>query len=355
MQQNWNAAVRVFNDPQERAALGAWIMDDLGDTDVDRSLFRRQAGDANLSLASFIAQLRPDLPPVFRGRGAAPADLASLFDDPRPLFTGAPMANEMALLARPDVLRIMDAHSIGDPGRLRLLADHLEEAERVGIGFHRHLADQLVGWGSSQVGADPALILTFLLHPERMVRPVTGGDRELSAWVDILWGRVEAGPPPACAGIVAVVYRSVPVLRGLAAQQCDWERRLTEAQARNEALMSGFVLQTRLTLALEICRYALIGLVLGIGLVFAEVLLEDLGGGDFVPDWAVNLLLWIGILGLAGVVVVGTVLRVACGGPVRRKRRVWELQQSNGELPQLTSGVQRIRADLERARRICAP
>ncbi|MFI6578224.1 serine/threonine protein kinase [Nocardiopsis sp. NPDC050513] len=350
MQQNWNAAVRVFSDPQERAALGAWIMDDLGDVSVDRSLFRRQINDANLAIASFIAQLCPELPPVFRGRGVTPAELGGLFQDPRPLFTGAPLANEMALLARPDVLRVMDAHQSPEPGRLRQLADHLEEAERAGIGLHRQLVDQLAGWRSARAEANPALILTFLLHPERMVRPDTGGDRELSDWVDILWSRVEASPLPANAGCAAVVYGSMATMRALAHQQRDWEGRFAEAQGTHQTLVSRTGLQVRLHTAVRFARYAIFGLPVGAGLAVAE----GMTGTDYAPDWIANLLIWVGIVGAVAAVVSGAALRVLCGGAARRARRVWELQQSTARLPELTSGVRRIRGDLDQARRICA-
>ncbi|WP_268643130.1 serine/threonine protein kinase [Nocardiopsis sp. EMB25] len=349
MQQNWNAAVRVFSDPQERAALGAWIMDDLGDTSVDRSLFRRQVDDANLAIASFIAQLCPELPPVFRGRGATPAELGDLFNDPRPLFTGAPLANEMALLARPEVLRVMNAHRTDEPGRLRELADHLEEAERAGIDFHRQLVDHLAGWNASRAEANPALILTFLLHPERMVRPATGDDSELSAWVEILWTRVEGSPLPVNAGCAAAVYGALPTMRALAAQRRDWEGRFAAAQEKHGALASRVTLQTRLHTTARYCRFAFSALPVGAGLIMAEAL----GSLDFAPDGVLDLLVWIGVFGLVGAVVSGIALRVVCGSPPRRARRAWELQQSSVQLPHLSAGVERIRGDLRRAREIC--
>ncbi|WP_116247157.1 serine/threonine-protein kinase [Nocardiopsis sp. FIRDI 009] len=350
MQQNWNAAVRVFSDPQERAALGAWIMDDLGDTSVDRSLFRRRVDDANLAIASFIAQLCPELPPVFRGRGATPAELGDLFNDPRPLFTGAPLANEMALLARPEVLRVMDAHRTDEPGRLRQLADHLEEAERAGIAFHRQLVDQLAGWKASRAEANPALILTFLLHPERMVRPATGDDSELSAWVEVLWTRVEGSPLPLNAGCAAVVYGTLPTMRALAAQRRDWEGRFHDARAKHDALADRVGFQLRLYNTMRYCRYAAFGFPIGLGIAFVESRITT----DFIiPLFVINLMIWVGLLGLIGAAVSGSVLRVACGGPPHRARRAWELQQSGAQLPQLSAGVERIRDDLRRAREIC--
>src|SRR5690625_2680276 len=143
MQENWTDAVQIMSDAQERATLGAWIIDDLNDTLVDRSLFRRQVSDANAAVATLIAQVRPDLPPVFRGYDCSITGLSRLFEDPRPLLSGDPRSNELGLLARPEVLRIMSQHEVPDADGLRSLADDLTEAERIGARFHQQLAQGL--------------------------------------------------------------------------------------------------------------------------------------------------------------------------------------------------------------------
>src|SRR5690606_41367843 len=38
-----------------------WLVDDLGDTTVNRGLLRRRPEDPELALARFVAELRPDL------------------------------------------------------------------------------------------------------------------------------------------------------------------------------------------------------------------------------------------------------------------------------------------------------
>lgn len=155
MQQNWTEAVRVFSDTGERDALGAWLTDDIGDTRVDRALFRRKVTDANLALATFVAQTRPDLPPVFRGRTVTIDALSDLFSDPAPVLTGAPQANEMALLARPAVLRTMGLHHSDRPGEHQHLADRLDAAERAGIAFQKELSSGLNGWSDVRAGVNP--------------------------------------------------------------------------------------------------------------------------------------------------------------------------------------------------------
>ncbi|MGW8530616.1 MULTISPECIES: serine/threonine-protein kinase [Nocardiopsidaceae] len=343
MQQNWGSAVQVFQDPAQRAALGAWLVDDLGDTVLDRSLFRGHVNnDANLALASFIAQLRPDLPPVFRGRGATVAELGELFTDPRPLLTGAPLANEMVLLARPGVLRILGAHHGDDSGELTRLADRLDEAERAGNAFHDQLTSELEGWRTARVSVSAALILAFLLHPERLVPPGDGGDRGVGEWIDILWGRVRNAPAPADAGCAAVVYGALPTLRALAEQRRHWEDRHGTVGARHEALRRKVDLQEKLVLALRVCRFAVLGLPAGIvmGLASADGTLT-------------GLLVVVGVMGVAGVVGAGTAVRVVSGGPARRHQRYQELNGVAAQLPQLTTGVTRINGDLRKARAIC--
>ena len=196
LQENWTDAVRVMSDAQERATLGAWIIDDLNDTLVDRSLFRRKVTDANAAVATLIAQARPDLPPVFRGHDCSITGLSRLFEDPRPLLSGDPRSNELGLLARPEVLRIMSQHEVSDAGALRSLAEDLVEAERIGARFHQQLAQGLSGWRGTQNHVDPAVILVFLLHPELVRRPDPGARPGVSEWIEILWARVERSEGP---------------------------------------------------------------------------------------------------------------------------------------------------------------
>ncbi|MGW9555727.1 protein kinase domain-containing protein [Nocardiopsis sp. NPDC055551] len=340
MQRDWAAAVRVFNDPAERSVLGAWIMDDLGDTTIDRSLFRRQVGDANLAVASFVSQLRPDLPPVFRGRAAAMSDLRSLFADPRPLLTGAPQANEMVLLARPELLRILDAHRGPEPGAHRDLAENLDRAERVGNSLCARLAQELDGWRSTRVTVNPALVMAFMLNPDRMTPPGDGRDGAVADWVDILWRSVIGAELPDSAGYAAAVHAAMPTVHALARQRRYWEGRYSEVSATHEALEDKVTFQRRMHGAAQACKYGIVALPVGFVLGLAD-------GGGFA-----EFLFGLGVLALVGALGVNLTNRVMCGGAARRAQRVMELQHSRQQLPQLTTGVGRIRSDLERARQI---
>ncbi|MEU5855253.1 serine/threonine-protein kinase [Nocardiopsis dassonvillei] len=345
MQQNWSAAVQVFSDPAERAALGAWLVNDLGDTTVDRSLFRGHVNnDANLALASFVSQLRPDLPPIFRGRGATVAELGEMFDDPRPLLTGAPKANEMVLMARPSVLRTMGAHHGADSGDLMRLADQLDEAERAANAFQEQLTGELEGWRAARVNVSAALILAFLLRPERLVPPGDGGDTGLGEWVSILWGRVESAPTPVSAGYAAVVYGALSTMRSLAEQRRSWETRHNKVSADHADLRRGVRLQERLLLGLRLCRFAVFGIPAG--------LLVGMATGNGLEGPA-GLLMSVGLLGLVGAIALEVTVRVVSGGVARRNQRSQELNGAAAQLPQLTSGVARIQGDLRRAREIC--
>lgn len=345
MQQNWSAAVQVFSDPAERAALGAWLVDDLGDTTVDRSLFRGHVNnDANLALASFVSQLRPDLPPIFRGRGATVAELGEMFDDPRPLLTGAPKANEMVLMARPSVLRTMGAHHGADSADLMRLADQLDEAERAANAFQEQLTGELEGWRAARVNVSAALILAFLLRPERLVPPGDGGDTGLGEWVSILWSRVESAPVPVSAGYAAVVYGALSTMRSLAEQRRSWETRHNKVSTDHADLRRGVRLQERLLLGLRLCRFAVFGIPAGLLVGMAT------GNGTEGPA---GLLMSVGLLGLVGAIALEVTVRVVSGGVARRNQRSQELNGAAAQLPQLTSGVARIQGDLRRAREIC--
>ncbi len=347
MQQNWTAAVQVFNSTDQRAALGAWLVNDLGDTTVDRSLFRGHVNnDANLALASFISQLRPDLPPIFRGRGATVAELGEMFTDPRPLLTGAPLSNEMVLMARPSVLRIMGAHHGADAAELMRLADSLEEAERSANALREQLSTELEGWRGTNVSVSTALILAFLLHPERLVAPGDGGDPGVGEWVAILWRRVLDAPAPVNAGYAAVVYGALPALRTLAEQRRHWEGRHTKASTEYEALRRRVLLQDRLLLALRISRLAILGLPAAF---VVELAMQGVDGT------LAALFVAVGVLGLLGTVLLEATVRITSGNQVRRNLRYQELNSSAAQLPQLTAGVERIHRDLRRAREICGP
>jgi hypothetical protein len=198
MQRDWTEAAAVFGDATERAALDWWIGTDLRLALADRSPFQRGVVDVNLAVASFVAQLRPDLPPVFRGHDASPAGLRALFRDTRPAAPGDRTAHERLLLARPAVIRLMAAHRGPDAETLRVLADDLELAERAGATLWQE--------NGSPGRPDPVLTLAFLLHPELVVQPDPGDRPGRAEWARGLWARVEGAGGPARAGYAAAVF-----------------------------------------------------------------------------------------------------------------------------------------------------
>uniref|UniRef100_UPI000365BF78 hypothetical protein n=1 Tax=Nocardiopsis xinjiangensis TaxID=124285 RepID=UPI000365BF78 len=339
MQQNWNEALRVFSDSGERGALSAWLTDDIGDTLVDRSLFRRKVTDANLALATFVAQVRPDLPPVFRGRTVTLEALTEQFSDPAPVLTGAPQANELALLARPEVLRTMGRHHSDRLGELQRLADQLEAAERAGTDFQQQLSDGINGWGEVQGGVNPALVLTFLLGPQPPPRPASD-DAGVREWIDILWARGATAAQPAAAGYAAAVHRCLPTLVTLARQRREWEGRYAAVATEHEALVNSVRRQSYLERGKTVSKWCLLGLIGNVvaGAVESELLM------------ALSALVF--VAGVIGVVVTGPVLRLGYGPPARRAQRAMELRSRTEHLRQLQGGVDRIQRDLDAARHL---
>ncbi|GAB2523108.1 serine/threonine-protein kinase [Nocardiopsis aegyptia] len=341
MQEHWPAAVAVFGDAAELAALGSWIVGDVGDTTIDRALFRRQVRDVNLAVASFVAQARPDLPPVFRGHDASVPGLRKLFHDPRPLLTGAPMANELILLARPAVLRVMASHGTGDAAELRSLAGSLDAAERAGTAFHQELVRNLVGWRDVPARVDPALILTFLLDPALVVAPEPGIPRAEGDWIAVLWSRVEGATGAERAGYAATVYGALPTVTRLARQRAEWRER--EQSTRSEYARLEATVRTQKSYGTaKTCSLWIGGTSFFVGTVSGAAdmpLMAALG-------WLTGL-----VAGMAFVILV-VMDHSAHGDSIARARRVRHLESLPHLLPELRSGLQRMDADLARAHRI---
>ena len=291
-QRQWPEALRIFADRGEFETLGSWLMRDLGDTKVDRALFRREMRDVNLALATFIAEANPALPPRFRDQDASVAGLSGLFHDPRPLATGDPVDNELLLLARPEVLRIMARHEGEDSARLSSLAEELARAERAGTGILRELTENLTGWGSLRSQVDPALTLVFLLHPTALAAPDPGASPWAREWFGILWTRVMASTGAERAGVGAAVHGSTNTVATLAAERHRWESGLTayraaspEGDGRKAARWSMlWIVSLALTFSLVSC---VSGAVANVG---SAIALGTLAFGAFVlllAGWAI--------------------------------------------------------------------
>ncbi|HIY40700.1 MAG TPA: protein kinase, partial [Candidatus Nocardiopsis merdipullorum] len=349
LQKHWSQAVRILGDPVELAALGEWIMHDLGDTQVDRSLFRRKISDTNLALATLISQARPDLPPIFRGHDCSVAGLSELFADPRPILSGDPRANELGLLARPDVLRVMAEHDGPDRDRLRQLAHDLDEAERVGAAFHRELAQGLSGWRGTHNHVDPAVVLVFLLHPGRIREPDSGNRPEVADWTTILWTRVESATGVARTGYAAAVYGALRTVNTLARQRSEWERRRDRLHRDQQELRTQMSAQSQyLTSKLGLgCGT---GFCLCIGLVLFMFGTAEMFG--LLITGVVLLLL--GVACALGLVAVSVQQSNRQGDSRTRAHSAQQYYDLPKIWPTLDSGIQMIHEDLRRAEQICA-
>ncbi|MET9796128.1 serine/threonine protein kinase [Nocardiopsis alba] len=335
-QGSWGEALRVFADPEEFAALGSWVMHDLGDTRVDRALFRREVRDVNLALATFIAEAAPELPPRFRGHDASIKGLAALFHDPTPLVSGAPLANELVLLARPQVLSLMARHEGEDSGALRSLARDLARAEGEGTRFLQELAASLQGWRNTRHQVDPALTLVFLLHPGAVVAPDSGSSSWVKEWLRVLWTRVESGSGAERAGTAAAVYGALRTVVALSTDRHRWEGEL----AAHEASFSS----TREKDG-EVSRYVLFGGSALFLLVFGVSCATTVATNS--PEaWALGFFSLVLFLLLA---VVGTIHEVG----VQSRRRHREQRRTSIE-SHFHQGLRVMDQDLERARRICS-
>ncbi|MDT0302858.1 serine/threonine-protein kinase [Streptomonospora wellingtoniae] len=354
MQADWTAAVGVFSDEQERAALQAWMVDDVGDTSTDRSIFRRRPDDANRAVAWFVAQQRPDLPPVFRGRPAGLADLRERSAQVRPAFTGAPPDNELLLLARPEVLRLLALHD--DPGSadLRRLADDLAAAERAASAFRRQLEDAVPRL-AQHAAVDSALILSLLMAPDRPMRPDAGGHAEAEEWYAALWGAVEREPDPAArAGIAATVASLTGAARESGVRTAEWRSALAEADREREAAAARWTRESRLQRAkVWVGRSPLVVLVLA-----AAVVALGAAAGSDVPDSYDAVRLGIIVLGtwlLSRVVAwgVGLFSGPRDGFPSAVQAAQARYHQLRDHAERLGHGLEHIRAELQAVRSAC--
>ena len=343
MQEHWRAAVGVFGDAAELAALGSWVVDDVGDTTIDRSLFRRQVRDVNLAVASFVAQARPDLPPVFRGHDASVPGLRKLFHDPRPLLTGAPMANELVLLARPEVLRVMASHQTADTAVLRSLADDLDTAERAGTAFHQELVRSLVGWHDVPARVDPALILTFLLDPALAVEPDPDRRPGVREWIGALWSRVEGATGAEHAGYAATVYGAVPTVVDVARQRREREQSIARNEMEQRDLRSLVVVQQRTVRATVLTPLSIIPL-FALAAGFTSAGAEGIG----------SFLVFLGFAAIVAFIVLLPISVFKFGDGRDRSARARRLHELPAAMASARIGLQTMDADLQRVRRICA-
>ncbi|WP_051049425.1 serine/threonine-protein kinase [Nocardiopsis kunsanensis] len=106
MQRRWVDARQLFTDHGERLALALWLAAEHPSAPVDTELLGRPPLDADLAVARFVAQSRPDLPPVFRGREM---DLTSM--GARARSGSAPVAAR----AGPEVMGVMAEHHCAEP------------------------------------------------------------------------------------------------------------------------------------------------------------------------------------------------------------------------------------------------
>ncbi|WP_052809313.1 serine/threonine-protein kinase [Streptomonospora alba] len=356
MQADWTAAVGVFSDEEERAALGAWMVDDVGDTATDRSIFRRRPDDANRAVAWFVAQQRPDLPPVFRGRPAAAADLRVRFAQVRPVFTGAPPDNELLLLARPEVLRLLALHADPGSGELRALADDLATAEQAATRFRTRM-EQAVPRLAQHAAVDSVLILALLLAPERPVRPDAGGHAEVGEWYDVLWGAVAREQDPAArAGTAATVASLTGAARDSGMRRAEWAAALAEAERGRAAASARWERESRLSRARLWVRRSPLLLIAPVAVLIAvqmQVFATPLQPVD-VAGWGV---LFLGAWLLSAVVswVIGRFSGPTGGFPSAEHAAHANLTWHSDYVARLADAVEQMRAELHAVRRACDP
>ncbi|MDS1270745.1 serine/threonine-protein kinase [Lipingzhangella sp. LS1_29] len=202
MQQDWDAARRAFVDEQERGSLAAWIIEDVKDTRVERGLLRRPPQDPDVTVAEFVAQLRPDLPPVYRGQSfrlSALHELARAESLPEWSFSLA-------------TLRALARHYCAEPDHscppetpcrpYQQLVEHTAIAAEAAADQAGPLASWLDTAWPREMDSPPALVgpdavatswlVAALLAPEQWSARLA----QLHSGLELPWRKASPSPPP---------------------------------------------------------------------------------------------------------------------------------------------------------------
>ena len=339
MQRDWQRAAAVFADDGARDALGRWVIDDARDTLVDRSLFRRRPDDAGIALAWFIAQLRPDLPPAFRGRDATVEGLRSELGAVRPATTNAPRAHETLLLSRPEVLSAMALHEGPDAADRRRLVADLEEAERAAVRLRDRVGAAMPHFATAPV--DSALILSYLLHPERIAPPETsGGGAHAAEIVRTMWAEAERSRGAQRAGAAAVINAAAERIASRGQEHAQWSASLDQARRAETEARSALERERRLASnagMLEVPLWVLIALVVVVGVI------------TVAADWGMTAVTLV-VLAWGGARIGAIAVRSKQGPQVGyyspEQMAQWKLKQSQAHLAQLYETVIRMDEEL---------
>ncbi|RKS05874.1 serine/threonine protein kinase [Nocardiopsis sp. Huas11] len=246
---NPRAAAEVFADPDERAALAAWVIEDLRDARIDRGLFRRRPADADLAVARFIAQVRPDLPPAYKGRELP---LSAL----REAAERTPDAMDSGLDVSLEVLEVMAEHGCQDAAHTCGAGSgcdeyrRLAETVRSALGVYLTASAPYVSWLSDPDGvgdrigeevAETPFVLAALAP-----RAWSENVQRHRARVPTLWRSTLPEVPPATAPLAERIGRAMvipvfaPALHALAdrGRELEGEKRRLQDYANRERARS---------------------------------------------------------------------------------------------------------------------
>ncbi|MEU3020481.1 hypothetical protein ABZ635_24160 [Nocardiopsis sp. NPDC007018] len=250
MRKRWADAVDFLRDPRQCRVLGSWLRDLHGREREGARVVEDAARDPELALVRLLAGLRPDLPPVLRGRDMTLTSLTNRVRTAHGLFLETGVTVEAGVTV--ETVEALSGHHCAEPdhecgpfpcqayrGFAADLRAASEAAARTVRVHNPWLSRQ--GWaGHGPVDvASPGflgLLLTALLNPRQWRARTRTASRVGGRWAALVPAAKVSGDPAEAAGVEAVHLRVCEALVELSGREAGTAPRLAELRGYHRAV-----------------------------------------------------------------------------------------------------------------------
>ncbi|GAA1469030.1 serine/threonine-protein kinase [Nocardiopsis exhalans] len=236
MRERWGAAVAFLAQPRQCRVLGSWLIDLHGREQAGSLVAAEARADPELALVRLLARLRPDLPPLLRGRDMTLTALTGRVRAAQGLFLEKGVTVE--------VVEALSGHHCSEPGHdchgfpcqgYREFATDLgtaaRSAERTAQRYNPWLS------GLDWIGSGPVYptsagfmgqLLTALLAPQLWRGRMRGSSHVVGRWAELAPATKVSGDPAEAAGVEAVHLQVSLALTELSEREALTRPRLEE-------------------------------------------------------------------------------------------------------------------------------